>query len=583
MKQKKHSIILQVAALFLIGAIITGMMAFVSETRLSDESVKKQMEIHAAMIAEEMKQAIAEFPAQEWLVRYWYTHSREMDVEYGAGYSGETRTAEKCRSFSARHPELQLRYLGTDQVLALPEADQQLFAEIAYSWLSARVDQIKRAYRTDYLFCVISEEPFTRQFFLFSGADPGAVRGTSYEEVYPLGHSVSVSESQAAAMREAVHNASHLADAGNYVDYYASFRAFDGHEILIGLTYDLSALKADIAAQTRKGATMAFLNQLALSLICLVLMFFFVLRPLKSVQTNIRHYKQTKDSAAVAAGLAELRSRNEIGCLAEDVSEMVREIDVHMERLQSITAEKERIGTELALATKIQAAMLPRVFPPFPDRKEIDIFACMDPAKEVGGDFYDFFFVDEDRLALVIADVSGKGVPAALFMMISKILVKNYAASELSPAKVLESVNQRICANNPEQMFVTVWLGILELSTGKLTAANAGHEYPILTGPDGSFGLYKDKHGFVVGGMSGIKYRDYELQLAPGEKLFLYTDGVPEATDANHQLFGTDRLLQALNEVPGDGPDRLLGRVRRSVDDFVGDAEQFDDLTMLCL
>ena len=189
--------------------------------------------------------------------------------------------------------------------------------------------------------------------------------------------------------------------------------------------------------QTRAGATLAILNQLVLSALSLVLILFFVLRPLKKVQTNVRQYKQTKDSEAVAAELAGIRSRNDIGELAEDISEMVREIDAHMAQIQAITAEKERIGTELSLATRIQAAMLPNVFPAFPDRKDFDVYASMDPAREVGGDFYDFFLIDEDHLCLVMADVSGKGIPAALFMMASKIILANSAMMGKSPAQIL--------------------------------------------------------------------------------------------------------------------------------------------------
>ena len=215
-----------------------------------------------------------------------------------------------------------------------------------------------------------------------------------------------------------------------------------------------------------------------------------------------------------------------------------------------VTAEKERIGTELALATRIQADMLPNIFPAFPDRTDFDIYATMDPAKEVGGDFYDFFLIDDDHLCMVMADVSGKGVPAALFMMASKIILRNNAMMGKSPAKILGPTNA-ICSNNQEEMFVTVWLGILEISTGKLTAANAGHEYPVMKRPDGRFELLKDKHGFVVGGMEGVKYKDYELQLEPGAKLFLYTDGVPEATDAQRAVrHGAD----------AGGPERRPGR-----------------------
>ena len=250
---------------------------------------------------------------------------------------------------------------------------------------------------------------------------------------------------------------------------------------------------------------------------------------------------------------------------------------------KDMSKKNARIETELDLATRIQAAMLPSVFPPFPDRTEMEIYALMDPAKEVGGDFYDFFLIDENRLGLVMADVSGKGVPAALFMMASKILVKNYAMTGMSPNQVLTKVNDQICANNQEQMFVTVWLGILDLTTGRLTATNAGHEYPVFKQPGGDFTLFKDKHSFAVGGMEGIRYKEYEVQLEPGSRLFVYTDGVPEATDAQNQLFGVERMLNALNEAPDAPVETILQNVRRAVDEFVGDAEQFDDLTMMCV
>ena len=246
-------------------------------------------------------------------------------------------------------------------------------------------------------------------------------------------------------------------------------------------------------------------------------------------------------------------------------------------------AERERISNELSLATRIQADMLPNNFPAFPDRTEFDIYASMDPAKEVGGDFYDFFLVDDDHLCMVMADVSGKGVPAALFMMASKIIIANNAMMGKSPAQILTDTNASICSNNRQEMFVTVWLGILELSTGRLIAANAGHEYPVLKKAGGRFELLKDKHGFVIGGMDGIAYKEYELSLAPGEKLFLYTDGIPEAADASGAMFGTQRLLDVLNTAPDRTPKQTLKNVRSAVNDFVKDAEQFDDLTMLCL
>jgi serine phosphatase RsbU (regulator of sigma subunit) len=207
----------------------------------------------------------------------------------------------------------------------------------------------------------------------------------------------------------------------------------------------------------------------------------------------------------------------------------------------------------------------------------------MDPAKEVGGDFYDFFLIDEDHLGLVIADVSGKGIPAALFMMKAMILLRNCVLAGLDPKQALEQLNEQISVNNSDSMFVTVWLGILELSSGRLTAVNAGHEYPMLKAPDGVFALYKDRHGLAAGTVEGIRYRDYELQLEPGSMLFVYSDGLPEANDSDGRLFGTERTLNALNENPARHPEATLNAVREAVDAFVGEAPQFDDLTMLCL
>ena len=245
--------------------------------------------------------------------------------------------------------------------------------------------------------------------------------------------------------------------------------------------------------------------------------------------------------------------------------------------------ERERLENELQMAAQIQASMLPRTSSAFPERKEYDLFASMYPAKEVGGDFYDYFLIDDDHLGLVIADVSGKGIPAALFMTVSKAMIKNCVMSGFSPAVTLESVNREICANNQENMFITVWIGILEISSGKLTAANAGHEYPALKSPDGVFTLFRDKHGFVVGGIDDMIYREYELLLTPGTKLFVYTDGVPEAMNRSGEQFGAERMLSALNQNADGSPEELLRNVRSFVDSFVGDSEQFDDLTMLCL
>jgi len=276
----------------------------------------------------------------------------------------------------------------------------------------------------------------------------------------------------------------------------------------------------------------------------------------------------------------EYRTGDEIEVLAESFAKLSHRTVEYVAEVRRVTAEKERIGTELHMANQIQESMLPSIFPAFPERSEFDIYAVMDPAREVGGDFYDFFLIDHDHLCMVIADVSGKGIPAALFMMISKIIIQSCAMLGRGAGEILTKTNEALCSNNKMEMFVTAWVGILEISTGKLTAANAGHEYPaIKTGS--KFELLKDKHGLVIGAMPGIVYKEYELDLRPGDKLFLYTDGVAEAMRGGDELFGTKRMLDALNRNPEADPEMLLINVRRAVDEFVGDDEQFDDLTML--
>ena len=276
------------------------------------------------------------------------------------------------------------------------------------------------------------------------------------------------------------------------------------------------------------------------------------------------------------------RTDDEIELLAESFDEISRKTRLYIEEIKEITREKERVSTELKMANLIQSSMLPHIFPAFPDRREFDLYAAMDPAKEVGGDFYDFFLIDDDHLCMVMADVSGKGIPAALFMMISKVILQSCAMLGQSTAEILNKTNEALCSSNQVEMFVTVWLGIMEISTGKVSAANAGHEYPILKKGD-RFEMFKDRHGFVIGGMDGIKYKEYQFQMEEGDKLFLYTDGVPEATDAGNNMFGIDRMIDALNQDPEASPQQILINVRRAVDGFVQDAEQFDDLTMLCM
>ncbi len=577
------SILKQLAALFLAGLILTGWITYSSQLFKTETSVKDQKETIAAEVAEETKLAIMEYEAYKWLFRYWYSHSEDLDIEYDAAYNNGTRTVEKVRIFAEHHPETHLKYVSEYDLMGMTEEDRKLYAEIAYSWLTDRIDQIKSVHSVDYLFIVMTEEPYDEQFFVLSGAYPGAVRGTNYEEVYTLGVTSIVSQSQQKAMENAIRNRNHLADAGNYLDYYSFLDRAGGVPVLIGLTYDLTAINAQIHDETKNDTAAAVIGQLVLSAICLLMVYFLALRPLKTVQENIRRYRETKDSREVKTDLSKVNSKNEIGELTKDIIELTEEIDDYVDEIETITSEKQRIESELDMARRIQLSMMPNVFPPFPERKEFYLHAYVEPAREVGGDFYDYFFIDDDHLCLVIADVSGKGVPAALFMMASKIILKSSAKQGKSPAEILAATNREVCENNPQDMFVTVWLGILELSTGKLTAVNAGHEYPAVKKAGGRFEIMKSKHGLFIGGMEDATYKEYELDLKPGDKIFVYTDGLPEATDSDGNMFGIERMTDALNVYSDEKPRAIIEGMSESVNRFVQDAEQFDDITMMCL
>ena len=280
----------------------------------------------------------------------------------------------------------------------------------------------------------------------------------------------------------------------------------------------------------------------------------------------------------------DIRTGDEIETLGSAMKDMEAELTEYVNELTAMTADKERLQAELNVAARIQADMLPSVFPPFPDHKEFDIYAVMHPAREVGGDFYDFYLIDDDHLALTIADVSGKGVPASLFMVISKTILKNRALTGGKPSEILMATNHLLCEGNDSNMFVTVWLGILTLSTGDLICSNGGHEHPVLRRNGGQFELIVTRHKLMLGVMDGIRYTDEEYHLEPGDSLFLYTDGVPEASSSDDSMYTTDRMTEALNgTAPDASPEEILDEVKKSVDEFVGDAPQFDDLTMLGL
>ena len=356
--------------------------------------------------------------------------------------------------------------------------------------------------------------------------------------------------------------------------------------------YVMADISMNDVMNTRQTFLITLVGLLAAVAAVFLATFLFILRrmvlhPIDLLTQATGDFIQSNEEE-LAAGTATvnvppIRTGDEVELLADSFRKMEEDMISYIREFMKATAEKERIGAELNVATQIQADMLPRIFPAFPERQEFEVYATMNPAKEVGGDFYDFFLVDDDHLAVVIADVSGKGVPAALFMVIAKTLIKNHAQNRETPGEVFTQTNAPLCEGNAAGLFVTAWMGVLEISTGKFVYVNAGHNPPLLKRAGGQYEWLKSRPGFVLAGMEGIRYRENTLELMPGDTLYLYTDGVTEATSSAQELYGEERLQAALNEASELPVSQLLPRIKNCIDTFVGDAEQFDDITMLGL
>lgn len=317
-----------------------------------------------------------------------------------------------------------------------------------------------------------------------------------------------------------------------------------------------------------------------------------IISPVNKLAAAAREYtrrdKELETPAESYFADLEINTGDEIEELWESMADMERDMTKTLSRVRTVTAEREHlrqeralIEVELDIARDIQHAALPSVFPAFPERTEFDLFAAMTPAREVGGDFYDFFLLDHDHLGMAIADVSGKGIPAALFMMISKQELKNRALAGGTPAEVLAHVNNHLCENNPYEMFVTIWFGILTISTGEVIACSAGHEYPAMTDENGTYTLFEDPHGLVCGAMPDMLYEDYTFTMPKGSKFFVYTDGVVEAHNVEDELFGFERTVEELNKVRTETPEKTVEHLLKCVHDFEDGRDQFDDITML--
>ena len=606
-RKKKKGISRQLFFLILIGIVIAGVLTYLVQYTISTRRIELSTGDRAADTAKEMISALKEYPAYEWLLSYWYENAEQLDVEYDIDFAGTTATEEKERIFTERHPDHSIHFLTREAVEALPDEDQKLYAEITYSLILARVNESKRNLGCNFLYLTAtgadtSDQPYETQCFLMSGAEPGQVRGTAYEEIYPLGVTLPAGEDASESMRKAVEMATNsspdsgtisgenLTSIGSYVDYYAYVDRIGDQVYLAGVTYNINNVISWIRVDAFKSTLLATLYQLLLLFLVMMWMNRFFIHPLKKILESIRTYTHSRDSAAAKREMDSILSEkravavreNEIGQLAEDFTDLTTEIDTYVEEIRMVTSQQERYSAELNIAAKIQEQVLPKDFLADTGNHEFGLYASMTPAKEVGGDFYDFFFTDQNHLALVIGDVSDKGVPAALFMMAAKTLIGNLARMENSPARIMSLVNDQLCENNQSGYFVTVWLAMIDLRTGEGTAVNAGHENPAVCRAGSLYELVSDKHSIAIGVMPGVTFPQHAFRMNPGDQLFVYTDGVPEAVNNEDEQFGTNRMLEVLNRNRDTRPEILLGRMKEEIDAFAGEVPQFDDTTMMC-
>ncbi len=500
------------------------------------------------------------------------------------GYWEFTSVLEQQYNDSAYEiAETAARYLNPDkfeEYLSTGDTDEE------YHKIEKRLDDLVDATDTTLIYVAkVDTSDYRTLTYIYDSVNSASGFGR-----YPLGYTaVGVAE-------EYVNNVRNIITKGERAtEYLYSYSEESGAHTTAGIAiYDskgeiVAILGVEKAMSRLENARNTYVKDVLLGVLAAICLFLFVystflyrevLLPILAITDEAKRFA---DSNTPSDKLSSINKNDEIGVLAKAVGKMETDIVEYVENLTLVTAEKERIGAELSIATQIQADMLPGIFPAFPEKPEFDIYATMNPAKEVGGDFYDFFMVDERHLAVVMADVSGKGVPAALFMVIGKTLIKDHTQPGRDLGEVFTKVNDLLCESNSEGLFITAFEGVLDLVSGEFTFVNAGHEIPFICKKDGSYEPYKIRAGFVLAGMEGIRYKCGTMQLSPGDRLFQYTDGVTEATDKDGRLYGMGRLGETLAQHAALPPMELLGKIKEDIDAFVGDAPQFDDITMLCL
>ena len=533
------------------------------------------------------RDVLGAFESLPWLVPYWEEHAEELELPTHGAEDPESAWYKAHRWVSEISPAKK----SIDEIGSWTSEKQKQFAEFCYEQIAKRYDYLEQTYvKLDFECIDIASNPDATLLFQGLGSDEDL-------NAYPLGRTYHLTQKEEHAIKEAVEGPE------RYTLFYAIAKDAESDKVeqikyvpveVDGTTlcYVEVAFNWDELIHT----TLTTIVRRTVQVLSIVFAFgFFLLlvvqgiwmiRRISQIQRAVEGYGRNKDSGEVAERLRrrmQVKRKDELDDLATTFVTLTQDIDGYLSEIEAEAIEKEHAKAELSMAASIQEGQLPRIFPPYPDRSEFSLYASMEPAKEVGGDFYDFFLMDPDHLVLVIADVSDKGVPAALFMMTAKTLIKSVIRSVRSPGEAMEHVNRELYEANAAQMFVTVWLGVLTISTGELVSVNAGHEKPVFYRAGEGWDLERVPHDMALAMLDDLTFTEQKTKLNPGDALFVYTDGVVEATSEEEKLFGSERMLSALQEAADAEPEEIISHMKNAIHGFVKEAEQFDDTTMLCL
>ena len=591
---KKRKLLMQIIPPLMVAVFATVIICGIITIVLSVRLITKTNRSSAISAAGYIEDSLEGYEYLDDMFLYWEENIDNMDLTLDSGRAEREKTNEFFSALTGSDSTESYEMASFDYE-ELDESTLKLYHELIFMEIELLFDSVKKNYHPEYIYLVVQPEGFEENDvqIMFAGKTNDEVRGYEPSDIYMPGIKMTLNRHDYSKLFKALNTGT--VQEKREISFGISGVEQGRYHYFIPITYNGEILGAigvcysfrDVLSTIGKGLIFGELCMIAIFTICTFFIIHVVkkkaIEPIKQIESALTIFGEDMDSDRLSENLSKINTKNELGRLSTYLSGLGVALVNYLNNATEMAAREQKIESELSLAKRIQSGALSRDFDSLPAEWKLELHAFMQPAKEVGGDFYSFVKIDDDHLALAVADVSGKGVPASLFMMISKVLLENDIFYSDNPALILSSVNDKLLKSNAADMFVTVWLGILEISTGILKTANAGHEYPVIKRKDGRTEVIKDKHGLVMGSMEGLKYYEEEIKLERGDAIIVYTDGVPEATDPDDAMYGMDRLTACVERCSFETPNDCIEEIRDDIKEFIKGAEQFDDITLMVL